>query len=331
MILNQVIASEIKKSGGSISFARFMDLALYHPQYGYYMQKASPIGKKGDFYTSVSVGPLFGKVLARQFLQYRQQLCHPENFQIVELGGHRGELRRDVLAEAPDLRYQVIEAHEEIPNKMTGIVFSNEFFDALAVHRVVVKNGVWRELGVSVYVGSAGEISLAECELPAVHPDLEKRLADLPIHLMEGYRTEINLAAEKWIQKMAGCLEKGFVVAIDYGFGWEDYFSPSHHEGHLQCYQNHQKGTNPYINVGTQDISCHVQWDSIISAGVAAGLKLVQLTDQSHYLLHAGKEIFAEIVERTAGQMSPERSAIHQLIHPSLMGRAFKVLVMEKE
>ncbi|MGA2138086.1 MAG: hypothetical protein ABSH14_04410, partial [Verrucomicrobiia bacterium] len=118
---------------GRITFARFMELALYHARYGYYTGPGR-IGKHGDYFTSVSVGPLFGKLLAKQFVKFREELGRPAEFEVVEFGGHHGELRADVLAAAPDLRYRVIETGNPLPDSIVGCVFSNEFLDALPVH-----------------------------------------------------------------------------------------------------------------------------------------------------------------------------------------------------
>ena len=145
------IRREIDASGGRITFERFMDLALYHPQFGYYTSGREKIGKRGDFFTSVSVGSLFGKLLAKQFLRFRKELGNPAEFEVVEFGGHRGQLRADVLAVAPDLRYRIVETSDPRPESIVGCVFSNEFLDALPFHVVQVKNGAWQE----VYVRTA--------------------------------------------------------------------------------------------------------------------------------------------------------------------------------
>jgi SAM-dependent MidA family methyltransferase len=120
-------------------------------------------------------------------------------------------------------------------------------------------------------------------------------------------------------------------VTIDYGFEREDYFAPHHKDGHLQCYYRHQRGTDPYRHVGEQDITAHVEFSSLIEHGRSLGLEPVRFTDQAHYLLEIGETEIAEIVAREAGQLSKERSAIHQLIHPGLMGRQFRVLVQQKQ
>ena len=311
---------------GRITFARFMELALYHPQYGYYINsegvRGGRIGRSGDYFTSVSVGPLFGKLLAKQFVKFRKELGRPAEFEVVEFGGHRGQLRADVLAAAPDLRYRVIETGDPLPEAIVGCVFSNEFLDALPVHVVQVKEAAWQE----VYVSAGFQEVLGRLSTPR----LADYLRDLPVEHMEGYRTEVNLRALDWLADVAHRLKRGWIVTIDYGYERHEYFAPHHRDGTLLCYHQHTKSANPYANLGEQDITAHVEFTSLIEHGQKLGLEPVTFTDQAHYLLQIGESEIAEIVERTAGQPSKERPAIHQLIHPELMGRVFRVLVQHK-
>jgi SAM-dependent MidA family methyltransferase len=345
--LIQVIRDEIARAGDRITFERFMELALYHPRHGYYTSGRQRIGKAGDYFTSVSVGPLFGKLLAKQFLKWRDELANPPEFEVVEFGGHRGQLGEDVLAGAGQerLHYRVVETGDRIPDSIVGCVFSNEFLDALPVHRVRVERGAWSEAYVATTGGAGvpafGSSTTTDTEAcatgfnevagPLSTPRLSDFLADRPVHLMEGYTTEVNLRALDWMETIACRLKRGFVLTIDYGYEREDYFSPQHRNGTLFCYHRHTKGDNPYQHVGEQDITAHVEFTSLIEYGRRLGLEPVLFTDQSHYLLQIGEPIIAEIVERTAGQLSKERQAIHQLLHPELMGRTFKVLVQRKQ
>ncbi len=316
------IRRDIDASGGRITFERFMELALYHPQFGYYTSRREKIGKRGDYFTSVSVGPLFGKLLAKQFLIFRKELGNPAEFEVVEFGGHSGQLRADVLAAAPDLRYRIVETGDRIPDSIVGCVFSNEFLDALPVHVVQVKKGAWQEVYVTAdFTESLGPLSTAR---------LADFLSDLPVQHMEGYRTEVNLRALDWLSDVAKRLKRGWIVTIDYGYERPEYFAPHHRDGTLLCYHQHTKGANPYANIGEQDMTAHVEFTSLIEHGKMLGLDPVVFTDQSHYLLQMGEAEIAEIVERTAGQPSKERAAIQQLMHPELMGRTFRVLVQRK-
>jgi SAM-dependent MidA family methyltransferase len=340
--LIEAICADIARSGGRITFARFMELALYHSEHGYYTGGRQRIGQAGDYFTSVSVGPLFGKLLAKQFLRWRDELGNPAEFEVVEFGGHRGQLRDDVLATAPDLHYRVVEVGDALPDSIVGVVFSNEFLDALPVHRVKVENGIWKE----VFVGQAARLPSAVDEPgqagrlpynfeevldPLSSPRLAEYLRDLPVKYMESYQTEVNLQALDWMEDVACRLKRGFVLTIDYGYERADYFAPHHCDGTLLCYHQHTKNADPYANVGGQDITAHVEFTSLIEHGKRFGLEPALFTDQSHFLLQIGESEIAEIAARTAGQLSKERAAIHQLIHPEMMGRAFKVLVQQKK
>lgn len=340
------IRREIAVAGGRITFCRYMELALYHPEFGYYCSRepargepSTPnasrlaaterprIGKNGDYFTSVSVGPLFGQILARQFRAWGVE-------EVTEFGGHRGQLRADVLAAAPELRYRVVEVGEELPATINGVVFSNEFLDALPVHRVQVVNGEWQE----IYVGQASSLSTPqEGKLeagptitgPLSDPRLADVLRELPVNLMTGYTTEINLRALDWLTDVARRLKRGYLLTIDYGFARPEYFAPHHADGHLQCYCRHAKNTDPYQRIGEQDITAHVEFSSLMELGEQLGLETVRFTDQAHYLLEAGAAEIAAIVQRDAGKFSPERNAIHQLLH-STMGQSFKVLIQRR-
>jgi SAM-dependent MidA family methyltransferase len=354
--LIEEIRAAIERAGGRITFAQVMELALYHPQHGDYCGgepargPASPspenaaasrlaatprprIGQAGDYFTSVSVGPLFGRILARQFRQWGID-------EVTEFGGHRGQLRDDILAAAPGLKYRIVETGEPVPETLAGGVFSNELFDALPVHRVRVEQGAWRE----IYVGQASRLSVpgtigdrrnacptfGETSGPLSTPQLAEALAGLPVQLMEGYTTEVNLQALDWVTDIAGRLQRGAIVLTsDYGFERTEYFAPHHRDGHLQCYHQHTKNTDPYQHIGEQDITAHVDFTALIEHGQKLGLEPVLFTDQAHFLLRAGAAEIAEIVARDAGQPSRERNAIHQLLH-STMGRAFHVLVQRK-
>lgn len=285
------IQTDISRCGGRITFARFMELALYHPQHGYYTSGKARIGKSGDFFTNVSVGPLFGRILARQFQQWGVE-------EVVEFGGHRGQLRDDVLAAAPQLRYRIVEVGEELPEKITGCVFSNEFLDALPVHRVCGQQ--------EVYVNADFREELG--------PLSDPRLPRLP----EGYRSEFNLRALDWLQELAKRLQRGYVLTIDYGFERAEYFAPHHKDGHLQCYHRHKKSGNPYQHIGEQDITAHVEFTSLIEHGKQFGLQPLLFTTQERFLMKAGADLLAQ---------HPKQA--HQLLH-STMGHAFKVLVQQK-
>jgi SAM-dependent MidA family methyltransferase len=254
------------------------------------------------------------------------------------------------------LRHRVIEAGDPLPDSIVGCVFSNEFLDALPVHRAKVEGGEWSETYVGIRAKTSpepsplhskgegvsspplvggedqgeGATAFEETLAPLSSPRLAEYLRDLPVHLMEGYTTEVNLRALDWLETIAHRLKRGFVLTIDYGYERTEYFAPHHHDGTLLCYYRHAQSANPYEHIGEQDITAHVEFTSLMERGKTLGLEPVLFTDQSHFLLQIGESEIAEIATRTAGQLSQERAAIHQLIHPELMGRTFKVLVQHK-
>lgn len=267
-----------------------MELALYHPQYGYYTVGRARIGKAGDYFTSVSVGPLFGKILAEQFREWSVN-------EVVEVGSHQGQLRQDILAAIPNLNYRAIEVGAPLPEKINGCVFSNELFDAFPVHRVLGDQ--------EVYVNTNFQEELG--------PLSDGRLPRLPA----GYRSEFNLRALDWLSEVAQRLT-GYLLTIDYGFERAEYFAPHHKDGHLQCYYRHSKSDDPYRHIGEQDITAHVEFTSLIEHGQTVGLETVLFRTQERYLMKIGE---TEILQ------APR--AAHQLLH-STMGHTFKVLVQRK-
>ena len=315
---------EMVRAGGKITFARFMELALYHPQFGYYTSGATRIGKRGDFFTSVSVGPLFGKILAQYFRKLRAE-SGTSDFAVWEFGGRGGELRADASAVAPELEWNIIEARDRLPDAMSGCVFSNELLDALPVHRVQVRDGGWQEIFVATaadgFIEEAGSLS---------DPRLAVALAALPVAQMEGYRTEINLRALDWLTQIAARLRRGWVLTFDYGFERDDYFAPHRRAGHLQCYFRHTRHHDPFCNIGAQDITTHVDFSALVEHGRALGLEPVRLCEQGMFLREEGADVIRAIVERDAGNFSKERNAIQQLLHPAHMGHAFRALLQQQ-
>ncbi len=354
------IASEITSSG-PIPFVRFMELALYHPQFGYYMRPpdsgAERIGWSGDFYTSSDVHPILGKALARQAHQIDTLLGHPEPFTVVEMGPGKGLLARDFLdaihAQSDSLsrrlRYVLIERSpamrelqrasllprlkdpglvtwvEDIgslaPASITGLFFSNELPDAFPVHRIQVEHGQTLE----VYVDFDGT-RFVECLRPLSSPDLLRHLTRLDLSLPDGYRTEINLDALRWMERVAGAIGHGIAITVDYGHTAQDLYGADRSQGTLLCYYSQLTSEDPYVRVGQQDMTAHVDFSSLAGAGEEQGLRVTGFTNQMSFLMGLGaEEMIAELEPE-----SPEfRAAIH-LLRPDGMGSTFKVLVQHK-
>ena len=294
----------------------------------YYASPRSPIGMDGDFYTSADLDPIFGQLLAGQFAEWAADF---DSFTIVELGAGRGLLARDILRHCR-LPYMILERStamrarqeqllrnydiewlEDLPTALTGCVFSNEFFDALPVHRVVRRAGVLKE----IYVNENFEETEGELQEPVEAP------------LGEGQIADINLEALHWIRRIAACLDRGYHLAIDYGYLRDEFYAQP--RGTLMCYWHHQAVENPYIRIGEQDLTAHVNFSDLIDEGTASSLETVRFTTQMDYLVGLG--ILDEIAKlANAGDAaSIERLVkIRGLILPASMGERFKVLVQTK-
>jgi SAM-dependent MidA family methyltransferase len=354
------IASEIARAG-PIPFERFMDLALYHPQFGYYMRApdlgTERIGWDGDFYTSSDVHPILGQAIARQAAQIDALLGHPDPFMIIEMGPGKGLLAKHVLTGcelAPNslserLRYVLIECSPTMrelqqrqlapwlgqsgrvswledmsslaPASVRGLMFSNEFPDAFPVHRIARVGQALQEVYVDIRDGRFVEC-LKAVSTPAIHEYLRR----IGVELTEGYRTEINLQAPIWMRQVATSLESGVVLTIDYGHSAQDLYGPERSKGTLLCYYAQMAGEDPYVRVGLQDMTAHVDYTTLATVGEQAGLSVTGFTNQMSFLMGLG-------VEEMIAQFEPEsrefRAALH-LLKPEGMGRTFKILVQHK-
>ena len=354
------IASEIGRRG-PISFARFMELALYHPQFGYYTRPSDPgterIGWDGDFYTSSDVHPILGQAMARQAAQVDALLDYPDPFMIVEMGPGKGLLAKHLLSHcqlmskslAQRLRYVLIECSpamralqqeqlspwlrhsgpvswlEDIsslaPGSITGLIFSNELPDAFPVHRVEKVGHGLKEIFVEVRDGR-----FVECLRDLSTPEIEDYFRGLHIELPEGYRTEINLRAPVWMRQVAASMNRGVVVTIDYGHSAEDLYGPQRSKGTLLCYRSQMASEDPFVRVGLQDMTAHVDFTTLATAGEEAGLSVTGFTNQMSFLMGLGVE---EMIAQLAPETPEFRAALH-LLKPEGMGRTFKILVQHK-
>ncbi|MCX6966608.1 MAG: SAM-dependent methyltransferase [Verrucomicrobia bacterium] len=352
--LAEILQTEIARTG-PIPFRQFMERALYDPAHGYYASGRAAIGRGGDFMTSVSVGPLFGRLLAVQFEEMWERLERPARFEVVEQGANTGDFAHDLLSAAESrpeffaaLQYAIIEPfeanaarqrqrltpfaervswHASLANlpPFTGVHFSNELLDAFPVHRVVFRNGAWQEQYVAA---EAGHLRWAEGALST--QALTEFLPHLP--QIEGYTSEINLEALAWVEEAARRLERGYVLVADYGYARSDYYLPERTEGTLACYRQHRQGDDPLSQPGAQDLTAHVEFTTLAERAQQAGLSVAGFTDQHHFLAALGKSVFPDLTD--PGQLTPERRkemrAFATLVHPTLMGRGFQFLALAK-
>lgn len=338
-----------------------MELALYHPQFGYYMRPpdadSERIGWSGDYYTSSDVHPILGQALATQTEQIDALLGHPGPFTVVEMGPGKGLLARHFLESierrhvelSRRLRYVLIERspamrafqQQELqpwlnraglvawledwsslsPASVIGMMFSNELPDAFPVHRIQKTGGRTEEVYVDYQDGR-----FVECLRPLSHRALLDYFRRLHLELPDEYRTEINLHAPVWMKQVAESLDRGVVVTIDYGHSAQDLYGPERSTGTFLCYHSQMASDDPYVRVGQQDMTAHVDFTTLAMVGEEAGLSLTGFTNQMSFLMGLGAE---ELIDRLEPESPAFRAAIH-LLKPEGMGRTFKILVQHK-
>lgn len=400
VLCDRICRQIASNTGHRITFAEYMDMVLYHSEYGYYVTNVK-IGTEGDFFTSVHLGADFGELLAEQFVEMWEILGKPTPFSLVEMGAGQGILAADILKyihrHYPDfftaLDYIIVEKSpalrqeqqqrlqntsilatsphegareeigypvrwcnlEEIPsNSITGCFFSNELVDAFPVHQLIIEQGRLRE----VYVTTASEIEASQSnqirttQQPALikasefvevtgelsTPQIAEYFDLVSINLLSslypnGYRTEVNLAALDWLKMVADKLQRGYLLTIDYGYPASRYYSPARSQGTLVCYYQHRQHDNPYIHIGRQDITAHVDFTALERWGKQCGLNSVGFTQQGLFLigLGIGDRIAAISTSdaKSIQQSLQRRDALHQLINPQGLG-GFGVLVQSR-
>lgn len=355
--LQQIITQRIQQSEQQrITFAEFMALALYHPQFGYYATPSSIIGPQGDFITSPHMGHDFGEMLAEQFADMWQALGQPNPFTLVEMGAGQGLVAADVLthlqkhhADCFDcLTYIVVEKSAalkaeqkqrlnhwhgkgaklswqelaDIPTKsVVGCAFSNELVDAFPVHWIELHQHQLKE----VWVGTSetGFIPILD-ELST--PDLQSYFDRVGIDMAsypDGYRTEVNLAALDWLSVVVDRISKGYVLTIDYGYTAQRYYSPARREGTLQCYYRHAHHNDPFANIGEQDITAHVDFTALENRGREVGLEKIGFTQQGLFLMALG---LGDRLSKLSNSVTPNQEA-----PAPATGRAIQNMMMRRE
>jgi len=333
------------QSNGPQSFQWFMEQALYHPEHGYYASGRAVIGRQGDFFTNVSVGPLFGRLIGIQLEEMWRRLECPEEFTIVEQGAAGGEFAHDLLSALTGavrevVRYVIVEPFpawqqrqagrlsgwtnvswvDSLPAlaPFTGVHFSNELLDAFPVQRLAFRNGRWIERRVEARAGQ-----IAWCDGPPAQ-------GPLPPAAEEGCETEICPARLDWLDALATTLERGYVLAVDYGFPREVYHLPERREGTLTGYAHHRRVDDVLQHPGEVDLTAHVEFTSLAEQAQALGMQVAGFTDQHHFITALGLRHFKEGEAPQTPAAQKERRAFTTLMHPQLMGLGFQALALAK-
>ena len=343
-----------------LTFAQYMQLALYTPGLGYYANGLPKIGEQGDFITAPEISPLFSRCLARQARQVLSQLKHPN---LVEFGAGRGVMSRDIMLELERLNvdfehYYIIELSgdlkqiqqhtlqtlpphlaqkvvwlEHLPSlPMEAVVLANEVLDAMPVERIKLEPAQQSH----AYVVWNEDTQQFDWQYqPITHPGLQRFANQLLQHLGEpserGYRTEVNLHIAPWLQSISDFLSAGLVLLIDYGYPRHEYYQPARHMGTLRCHYQHRAHSNPFFYPGLQDITAHVDFTAVAEAAFDAKFKVAGYTTQAHFLMGSGLLEMAEQPNASVTEQLKIAQQIKTLTLPNEMGENFKVIALTKQ
>jgi len=349
MKLYDVITKKIRKFK-AIPFDEFMEITLYHPEFGYYKRKDIKIGREGDFFTASHLGSVFGFLLSRQIEIFYKKLNFSGDFTVTEIGPGMGYLAKDILDALKEsnflgnLKYNLVEINDSLVdiqkerlyeyrditywynsvnqlNPFNGVIICNEIFDAFPVRVFEIRN---KPMEVYVTLNEKGEIveELKECR-----PETLRYIEEFcpSVLNLEGYRSEINLSMKSFIKSLSRILKKGFILIFDYGYKSEEYYHPSRNRGTLLCYYKHNVHDNPYINIGQQDITAHVNFSAIEKWAKEEGFIIETYDSQSKYLLSLCDEKLLERIN--------EKNLIQQfkrLVLPHGMGETHRVMLLKK-
>jgi len=349
--LSKRISTAVRQNGW-LSFAHYMDMALYEPGLGYYTAGSAKFGPSGDFVTAPEISPLFGRTLA---VQVAEILAHTGGI-VLEAGAGSGALACDVLAGLQALnqlpeQYCILEVSadlrerqrqriaaqlphllprvqwlDRLPDRLSGCIIANELLDAMPVHVLRWQGDDILERGV--VLESSGQLGWQD--RPVQDDALLEQAQGLPV---DGVMTsEIGLTAQAWVRELGRRLQYGAMLLIDYGFGEREYYHPQRSEGTLMCHYRQHAHDNPFFLPGLQDITAHVDFTAMALAGRSAGLQLSGFVTQAQFLLNCG---ITHWLEQAAspdqpGHYLPMAAAVQKLLSPAEMGELFKVLLLTK-
>jgi SAM-dependent MidA family methyltransferase len=348
-LLVQLIQRQIQEQAHWIDFARFMHMALYTPRLGYYSGGAKKFGIGGDFVTAPEISPLFAQSLARQVAQ----VLAATQGDVIELGAGTGKLAVDLLIALEEMQqlpshYYILEVSDylrqvqrdnlqlllpeaifsrvvwlqALPEEFVGVMLGNEVLDAIPVHLVYQQHGKLFERGVSWNGNFIWQ------DRPLTHGLLYEKASTY--HLPDDYLTEFSLASEALMNSMAASLRAGCILMLDYGFGAAEYYHPQRHQGTLMCHYQQYAHCDPFVYVGLQDITSHVNFTAVAEVGLALGLT-VAYVNQASFLINCGLlELLANTAADDVVMYAPLAAAAQKLLSPAEMGELFKVIALGK-
>jgi len=349
-LCEKLIHNKIQNEG-KMTFADFMDIALYNSNYGYYNRK-NRVGASEDYYTSPIVHPAFGSIICTQLFSMWSALKKPSPFYLIEIGANNGRLILDILKFAKlidekffnDLeciiidRSKILETHsspenyhtiisDTIPCKnISGCILSNEFFDALPVHKFQIKNKIITEIYLTIQNNELKEINV-----PLEHNSLYETITEIYPESLVNYIGEINIFTKQIIQNFSNTLNNGFVITIDYGNTTENLVK-KYKNSSIQTYSTHTKGTNPYTKIGGQDITSDVNFSHLMVAGKSYGFNPIYYANQSKFLKTNGINYWINQLNKESDNNTKTKNfaAIYDLLNPNGLGN-LKILIQEKD
>jgi SAM-dependent MidA family methyltransferase len=350
--LGGILRQRIEREG-PLRFADFMASALYDPRLGYYARESRQVGRGGDFFTSVSVGPLFGELLARRFLREWRESGIPGKWRIIECGAHDGTLATDILRAISRLdplalaaleyvipeplpllqaaqkqslasfqdRTRFVTTLDEIhSHPLPGIAFGNELLDALPFQIVEMQPDGWRECRVGIDPNGG---FIWETNHPIIDPPLSDALAQLGTQFPTGYRTEIRTNYASFLEPLTRALSSGLLLWPDYGFARPEYYDPDRRSGTLRTFSKHRAAENPLETPGEIDITAHVDFTAVAEAAIALGCLPATFRHQGAWLTEIGRDWLL------SQEGNPDTTALRQfqtLAHPAHLGGSFHIL-----
>ena len=364
--LSTRIAAEIARHGGWLSFARYMEMALYEPGLGYYSNPGQVFGAAGDFVTAPELTPLFGATLARQVSPWLKDPALAGSGQVVlEVGGGSGMLAAQLLNALDnvghhEVRYLILELSAErrehqcqtlkslapglmdrvgwldtFPESFAGVVVANELLDAMPVQLFEWQADAGEELQEMGVTWVDGQFAWAPRPADAVLTEtvtaLRNRLGPEGAQWHSPYRSEICTAQQAWMRTLADCMTAGVVMLLDYGFAAPEYYHPQRDQGTLMCHYRHRSHADPFLWPGLSDITAHVDFTALARAATAEGFSLVGYTSMAAFLLNAGLlDELADLPREPESFWFAQAQAVQQLISEAEMGELFKVIAFEK-
>ena len=364
--LSTRIAAEIARNGGWLSFARYMEMALYEPGLGYYSNPGQVFGAAGDFVTAPELTPLFGATLARQVSPWLKDPALAGSGQVVlEVGGGSGMLAAQLLNALDnvghhEVRYLILELSAErrehqrqtlkslapglmdrvgwletFPESFAGVVVANELLDAMPVQLFEWQADAEAELQEMGVTWVDGQFAWAPRPADAVLTEtvtaLRNRLGPEGAQWHSPYRSEICPAQQAWMRTLADCMTAGVVMLLDYGFAAPEYYHPQRDQGTLMCHYRHRSHADPFLWPGLSDITAHVDFTALARAATAEGFSLVGYTSMAAFLLNAGLlDELADLPREPESFWFAQAQAVQQLISEAEMGELFKVIAFEK-